>query len=77
MNAELVRVDELELTEAINNIVQKVWTTKELPQEWEEGALCPVHKKGNQLECRNYRGITLLTSSYKIFSDLQYEQLQP
>jgi hypothetical protein len=40
--------------------MQKGCTTEELPHEWEEGAVCAVHKKSIKLECKNYREITLL-----------------
>lgn len=70
------------ITEPILNIssalkVVKIWESEKLPTEWEEGSICPIFKKGDQLECRNYRGITLLNTAYKIFSNLLFARLQP
>jgi hypothetical protein len=39
---------------------------EELPDEWKESVIVPVHKKGDKTDCNNYRGMSLLSTSDKI-----------
>jgi hypothetical protein len=41
-----------------------------LPDQWKDSIIVPVHKKGDKTDCNNYHGITLLSTSYKILSNL-------
>jgi hypothetical protein len=38
----------------------------ELPEEWKEFITVPVYKKTDKTDCGNYRGISLLSTTYKI-----------
>jgi len=41
-----------------------------LPEEWKELIIVPLFKKGDKTDCRNYRGISLLSTMYNILSNL-------
>jgi hypothetical protein len=57
-------------------VIEHVWRTEKI-QQWEEGLICPILKKGNSLVCENYFAITLLNNAYKVFSNILFETLQP
>jgi hypothetical protein len=42
-----------------------------------ESITVPIHKKGDKTDCNNYRGISLLPTTYKIFSNILLSRLTP
>src|SRR6202012_2581912 len=65
------------LCQRLHEIIVKMWEKEELPEEWELGIICPIYKKGDKLECDNYRGINLLNIAYKLFANILYNRLRP
>ncbi|KMQ87077.1 thap domain-containing protein, partial [Lasius niger] len=46
------------------------------PEEWKEGVIIPIVKKGRGDEIKEYRGVTLMPSLYKIYTAVLGERLR-
>jgi hypothetical protein len=44
----------------------RIWNVEEMPCDWRSSIICLTHKEGDKLMCNNYRGISLLFTTYKI-----------
>jgi hypothetical protein len=62
IQAELIQAGGEMLLSAIDKLVNSIWNKKELPDQWKESIIVPIHKKGDKADCNNYRGISLLSS---------------
>jgi hypothetical protein len=68
--AELIQAGGEILLSAIHKLINSVWNKEELPGQWKESIIVSVHKKGDKGDCNNYRGIILLSTSYKVLSNI-------
>jgi hypothetical protein len=75
--AELIQAGGKILLFAIHKLFNSVWNNEELPDQWEKSIIVPVHKKGDKTNCNNYCGISLLSTSYKILSNILLSRLSP
>jgi hypothetical protein len=57
--AELIQAGET-LRSDIHKLINCIWNKEELPDQWKESVIVPVHKNGDTTDCSNYRGISLL-----------------
>jgi hypothetical protein len=67
--SELIQAGGKTLHSEIHKLIMLLWN-KELPHQLKESIVVPIHKKGDKTDCCNYRGISLLSTSYKILSNI-------
>jgi hypothetical protein len=75
--AELIKAGGETLCSEIHRLICSIWNKEELPQQWKESTGIPIHKKGDKTDCNNYRGISLLSTAYKISSNILLARLTP
>ena len=66
--AEMLKADEQETHSILCQIFQRIWDEEDTPDDWKTGTIIKLPKKGDLGNCNNWRGITLLSITCKIFS---------
>jgi hypothetical protein len=61
----------------LHKLICSAWNKEELPQQWKQFIIVPIYKKGDKTDCNNYRGISLLSTTYKILSNILLARLTP
>ena len=75
--AELIQDSGNSLLTEIYKLVLPIWKKEMLPEQWKESIIVPIYKKREKTNCSNYRGISLLLTSYKILSNIILGRLTP
>jgi hypothetical protein len=75
--AELIQAGGEILLPAIHKLINFIWNKEELPDQWKESIIVPIHKKGDRTDCNNYHAISLLSTSYKMSSNILLSKLSP
>ena len=74
---ELIKEGGRTIRYQIHKLIVSIWSKEELPEEWKESIIVPIRKKGDKTACNNYRGISLLPTTYKILSNILLSRLAP
>ena len=61
----------------IHTLIISIWRKKEVPEAWKELNIVPIHKKCDKVYCIYYRGISLLSTTYKILPNILLSKLTP
>jgi hypothetical protein len=75
--AELIKAGGRTISCNIHKLIISIWNKEGLPEEWKETITVPIYKKGDKTDCNNYRGMSLLPTTYKIFSNILLSRLIP
>ena len=60
----MLRRGEREMAE---NLFNKIWLTKKMPNEWRKSTIVPLYKNNGDIQsCSNYRGIKLMCHAMKL-----------
>jgi hypothetical protein len=60
----------------IHKLINCIWSEEEILDQWKESIIIQLPKKGDKTDCSNYRGISLLSTSYKILSSILLSRLK-
>ncbi|CAG4959526.1 unnamed protein product [Colias eurytheme] len=71
LSAEMLKADIEVSVQALTPLLERIWASEELPEDWNKGLLITVPKKGDLSLCNNWRGITLLSTPSK-FNFINY-----
>ena len=75
--AELVRAVSRTFCSKIHKLVNSICNKELLTEEWKESIIVPIYKKVDKTNCSNYRGISLLSGTYKILSNILLSRFFP
>ncbi len=74
--AELLKAGGEPMVAWMTELIQSVWRSETIPQEWKDATLVPLFKKKDRLLCDNYRGIALLSVPGKVLTLVLLNRLQ-
>jgi hypothetical protein len=75
--AERIQAGGETLRSEIHKLIKLIWNKEELLHQWKEPFVVPIHKNGDKTDCSNYRCISLLSTTYKILSNILLARLTP
>ena len=62
---------------AIHQLIIATWNKEKLPEEWKESIIVLIYKKGDKRDCSNYRGLSILSTTYIVLSTILLSKLTP
>ena len=63
-------------TTKVKEIIDIVWRDEKTPRKWRKGLTVKLPKKGNLKECKNWRGITLLSFVSKVMGRIVIDRIR-
>ena len=73
---EAIKADTETSVDCLYRLFGKILVEEEIPGDWRHGHLFKLPKKGNLKDCKNWRGITLLSIPGKVLNRILLERMQ-
>ena len=73
---ELFQILKDDAAKGLHSICQQIWKTQQWPQDWKRSVFIAIPKKGNAIECSNYRTIALISCARKVMLKILQARLQ-
>ena len=74
--AEALKAGKETSVDMLHTLFTKIWEKEDVPEQWKEGLIIKIPKKGNLNECDNYRGIMLLSMPGKVLNRVLLERMK-
>ena len=74
--AEALKADIETSTNMLHHLIKNIWEVENVPSNWREGYIVKIPRKGDLRECKNYRGIMLLSIPGKVLNRILLQRLQ-
>ena len=76
ITAEMLQAGGEKLARQIHKLCNKAWHEGTIPEEWSKSILVPIPKKGDLSRCCNYRTISLINHTGKVFLTVLLNRLK-
>ena len=76
ITAELLKADTESTCVELKHLFDLIWQEEKMPEQWKQGLICRVPKKGNLQQCGNWRGMTLLAIASKELGKILISRIQ-
>jgi sorting nexin-29 len=73
----VIKVGGRTICSGIHKLINSIQNKEELPEKWKDNISVRIYKTGDKIDCSNYRGISLLSATYKILSNILLSRLTP
>jgi exonuclease III len=70
ITAEMLKAGGWILTQWLHRVLVAAWSTTRAPSDFKRAAIINIYKKGDRMDCTNYRGISLLSVPGKVYTVL-------
>ena len=73
---ELFKILKDDAVKVLHSVCQQIWKTQQGTQNWKRSVFIPIPKKGNAIECSNYRTVALVSHTSKVMLKILQARLQ-